>query len=147
MSARIRGEEVTIRMSVDGALQEGSFFKAKNFTITPRIDLKEEDYLGELESDLDIQFHGYDGSFEIDVQDEKPLELLSTIVDRELQHLSHPAIVFTVIYNFRQPGARDKAVVLHGVFLKPSEQGFGGRKEYATEKFEFKCKRRELVAA
>ena len=53
MSLRTRGQEATLRVTVDGETQDGSWFKVKDFTATPREDIIEEDYLGELESDLD----------------------------------------------------------------------------------------------
>jgi hypothetical protein len=147
MSQRIRGAEVTIRISVDSETQEGSFFKVTEFTSTPRTDLVEEDFLGELESDLDIQHHGWDFSFTIQNEDQAPLEFLSTIVDREQNQESHPDITMTVIYAYREPGASNRVEVYHDVFLKVNEQGFAGRKEYVTTGFEGKCKRRSLLSA
>lgn len=147
MSQRIRGAEVTIRISVDSELQEGSFFKVTEFTSTPRTDLVEEDFLGELESDLDIQHHGWDFSFTVQNQDETPLEFLSTIIDREQNQERHPDITMTVIYAYREPDASNRVEVYHDVFLKVTEQGFSGRKEYVTTGFEGKCKRRSLLSA
>lgn len=147
MSLRARGQEVTIRIAVDGQVQEGSFFKVTDFTVTPRTDLKEESFLGELEDDLDIQHHGFDMGFSIQVQDGKALEFLSTIIDREQAQSAHPDITFTVIYSFRERGAGNKVEVYHDVFMKVDEQGFSGRKEYLNTKFSAKAKRRSLITA
>lgn len=147
MSARIRGSEATVRFAVDGQLQEGSFFKVKDFTLTPRTDIKEEDYIGELETDLDVQHHGFDFSFSIDNQDEKPLELMALIVDREQNQLAHPNITGTVIYAYREAGANNKAQVMHECFVKIDEQGFSGRKDYVSTKITGKCKRVSLLSA
>lgn len=147
MSQRIRGAEVTIRLTVDGELQEGSFFKVTEFTSTPRTDLVEEDFLGELESDLDIMHHGFDFAFSVQNQDEVTLEFLSTIISREQNQDAHPDITMVVIYSFREAGATNKVEVYHDVFLKVNEQGFSSRKDYVTTGFEGKCKRRSLLTA
>jgi hypothetical protein len=147
MSQRIRGQEVTVRVAVDGQIQEGSMFKVKEFTSTPRTDLVEEDYLGELESDIDIQHHGFDFSFSIDNQDQIPLELLSEIITREQTQQQHPAITMTVIYAYRETDASNRVEVYHDVFLKVADQGFSGRKDYVTTSFEGKCKKRSLLSA
>lgn len=147
MSLRIRGQEVTIRVAVDGEVQDGSFIKITDFTVTPRTDLNEESFLGELEDDLDIQHHGFDFGWTVQKEDEKALEFLSTVIDREQNQQVHPDITITVIYAFRKPGASNRAEVYHEVFLKVNEGGFGGRKEYVTTGFEGKCKKRSLLAA
>jgi len=145
MSARTRGQEATVRVAVDGQIQPGSFFKVNDFTVTPRTDLVEKDYLGELETDIDIQHHGFDFAWSVDNQDELPLNFLSDIVDREQNQERHPDITITVIYAYREAGAVNQAEVYHDVFLKVAEQGFAGRKEYLTTGFEGKCKKRSQI--
>lgn len=140
MSLRIRGQEVTLRVAVDGQIQEGSFFKATDFTLTERGDLMEEDFLGELESDLDYQHHGYDLSFTVQHQDRKVIDFLQTIVAREANAQAHPTITITVIYAYRT-GDTPAIHVLQEVFLRPTEISFGGRKEYVSTPFEGKCKK------
>ena len=147
MSQRIRGQEVTMRVAVDSRIKTGSMFKVTDFTVTPRQDLVEESFLGELEDDIDIQHHGYDLSWSIQNQDEVALELLQDIVAREQNAETHPDVTITVIYAFREPGARNQVEVYHDVFVKINEQGFGGRKEYVTTSFEAKCKRKSLLPA
>ena len=147
MSLRIRGSEVTVRIAVDGAVLQGSMIKLQEFTATPRTDLMEEDYLGELETDLDIQHHGWDLSFTVHQQDETTLQLFETIIDRERAQQRHPDITMTVIYRFREELANNRVEVYHDVFLKITEQGFSGRKEYVSVGFEGKSKRRSLINA
>ncbi len=147
MSQRIRGQEATIRINVDGELQGGTFVKVPDFTVTPRQDLTETPYLGETEDDIDIQHHGFDFAFSVDNQDEKALDFLQLIIDREAAHEQHPKITIIVIYAFRAGLGQNKAEVYRDVFLKVTEQGFSGRKEYVSTGFEGKCKKRSLLAA
>ena len=68
MSLILRGEEVSVRIAVDGVVLGGTLFKLTDFTATPRTEINEDDYLGEQETDLDIQHHGWDLSMSFDVQ-------------------------------------------------------------------------------
>lgn len=146
MSLRLRGQEATIRITVEGESQTGSWFKVKDFTATPRQDLIEEDYLGELESDLDIQHHGYDLAFSVDVQDRKILDYVSEIVRREQEQEDHPVITINVIYAFRGSNGLPVAESYYDVFLKVNENSIGGRKEYITASFEGKAKKRSVLS-
>lgn len=146
MSLRIRGQEATLRVTIDGVVQNGSWFKVKDFTVTARTDITETPYMGELEDDLDIQHHGFDLSFSVDVQDRKVLDFLSTIVAREQDQLAHPVITINVIYAFRADNGSPVAESFYNVFLKQSEGGAAGRKEYVNASFEGKCKRRGVLA-
>jgi hypothetical protein len=150
MSQRLRGQEATIRVAVDGQIQAGSMFKVKDFTVTPRQDLVETDYTGEDETDLDFQHHGFDLAWSVDMLDDTTIKLLTTLVARELAHENHPNITVTVIYAFREGAAvgGGRIVVYHGnMVLKQGDEGFGGRKEYVGVKYEAKCKKRDVLAA
>lgn len=142
MSLKMRGQEVTMRMTVDGVLQQGSMFKATDWMATPRTDLNEDDYLGEQETDLDIQHHGWDLSFSVHTTDATALDLIDEIIDREDQHVAHPDIKLTVVYLFREPNVPGKIYIYHEVFLKADEEGAGGRKEKHKVKFTGKAKKR-----
>lgn len=147
MTQRIRGQEITVRLAVDGQIQTGSFFKVSEFTATMRTDINEEPYLGELEDDLDIQHHGFDLALSIHVEDERHLDFIQEIVSREQNRQAHPDITMTVIYAFRESGATDKVVVYHDCFLKADEESMAGRKEYVSVNLTGKAKRRSTLSA
>lgn len=147
MSLKMRGQEALLRVSVDGQVQQGSMFKVKDWMATPRTDLVEDDYLGEQETDLDIQHHGWDLKFSVDTTDSTALDLIDEIIAREQAHTAHPDITITAIYTFREPGVRGKIYVYHGVFLKADEEGAGGRKDRHSVKFSGKAKRRTPLSA
>jgi hypothetical protein len=146
MSQKIRGEEVAIRIAVDGVVQGGSLFKLTDFSATPRTELTEDEYLGEAESDIDIQHHGWDLAFSFDHQDSVGIDLCEEIIGAEMAHQAHPNVTITVIYTYREPGARGKMAVYQKVFLAPKEESVGGRKEKVKGKFEGKCKKRSILS-
>jgi hypothetical protein len=150
MSQRVRGQEATLRVAVDGVVQQGSMFKVKDFTFTPRQDIVETDYCGEDETDLDFQHHGWDLAWSVDMMDATTIALLEKIVAAELAHEAHPKIVVTVIYTFREGAAAGGGRVLSyhtNLVLKQGDENGGGRKEYVSVKYEAKCKKRSVLVA
>jgi hypothetical protein len=146
----MRGQEATVRVAVDGVIQAGSMFKVRDFTVTPRQDLVETSYVGEDEDDLDFQHHGFDLTWTVDMLDATTISLLSTLVDRELNHERHPDITVTVIYTFREGAAvgGGRVVVYHtNLVLKQGDESIGGRKDYIGVKYEAKCKKRDVLVA
>lgn len=140
MSQRIRGQEVTIQVIVDGDVKKGTFTKATNFNLTPRTDIVETPFLGEVEDDLDIQHHGYDFDFELQQLDSKAYDLLQEIVGREQDRLAHPNINIVVTMAYRSLSEPSKTFVMEQCFMKMDSLGFGGRKDYVATKFSGKCK-------
>lgn len=140
MSQRIRGQEASIQVIVNGDLQTGSFAKVTNFNLTPRTDVTETPFLGEVEDDLDIQHHGFDFDFEIHHQDSKAFNLLTTIVENEQTHVSHPNVNIVVTVAYRSLTEPALVFVLEKAFMKMDGYSFGGRKEYVNSKFSGKCK-------
>lgn len=147
MSAKLRGQEARIFVSVEGQPQKGSWFKVTDFTVRPRQDIVEDDYLGEDETDLDFQHHGYDVSFTCHQVDASQEQYLQDLVDNEKQHRRPLRVTITVLYTYREPGAGGRAAVYHSGLLKMNESGFKGRKERVSVEMDGKFKTRELIAA
>lgn len=145
MSAGIRGQEVTIRLTVDGQIQKGSFFKPMDFEVTTRGDLVERDFLGETASDLDTRYDGYDFRFSVEMQDQWTIDLLQSLNDREVDGLPPPDITVTVMYSFRESAAQPRTVVLRECVIMQKREGFEGRKEYLKSEWEGKAKKRSVI--
>ena len=140
MSQRIRGQEATVQIIVDGDLKGGSFAKVTNFNLNPRADLPETGFLGEIEDDIDIQIHGWDFDFETEQIDKKIADLRALIVDRERQRLPHPDINIVVTFKYRSLTEIPGVIVLEHCVVKPPGESVGGRKDYLKNKIEGKCK-------
>lgn len=147
MALKTRGSSVTIKIAVDGTVQTGTMVKAKDFTATPRTTINEDDYLGELETDLDIQHHGWDVGFSVDTIDSAAIDYTQDLIRREQAHARPADITMTVIYTFTDPSVRGKVEIYHSGFVKQDEEAFGGRKEPVKAKFSGKFKRREVLNA
>jgi hypothetical protein len=140
MSQRIRGQEATVQIIVDGDVKKGTFTKVQSFNLTPRTDIVETPFLGEVEDDLDIQHHGYDFDFEAHQLDSKAYDYLQTVVSREQDRLPHPNVNVVVTMAFRSVSEPSRTFVLESCFMKMDSLGFGGRKDYVVAKFSGKCK-------
>lgn len=139
MSQRIRGQEATVQIIVDGDVKSGTFSKVTDFSLDPRMDVNETDFLGEVETDLDVQHHGFDFQFTLQEQDDKTHDLLVLIVEREQARERHPSINIVVTFNYRA-GNGSQTIVLENCFMKLDSLSIGGRKDYITNRWSGKCK-------
>lgn len=147
MALKQRGSGANIKIAVDGDVAAGSMTKVRDFTATPRTRINEDDYLGEDETDLDIQHDGWDVGFSIDHIDDESINYTDDLITRFQKHQLPGDVTITVIYTFPDPRLRGRVAVFHGVQLKQDEESFGGRKEPVKGKYSGKCKRREMLPA
>lgn len=140
MSERLRGQEVTLQVVVDGDVKTGSFAKVTDFEWSPRQDITEVPFLGEVEDDLDLQHHGFDFSFSLQQQDRKVHDLLILQVAREKARTRQPVINLVVTYAYRAGLDAAQTLVFENVKMKLDSSGAPGRKEYVGAKFSGKCK-------
>lgn len=142
MSLKTRGQETVIQIAVGGVVRRGSMVKVISFSAKPRQEIKEDDHLGEDETDLDFQQHGWDLSWEVNTIDSEAIDLVDEIIDAEKNHEPHPDMTLTEIIKFREPNVRAKAWVYHELFVMTDETGASSRKDNHKVKFSAKAKRR-----
>jgi len=145
MSARQRGQETQVLFNIDGTPKKGSWLKVTDWSLKPRTEILEDDFVGETESDLDIMHHGHDWSFSIQNEDVEAIDYMTDVIFREQQRKAHPKITMTVLLNYRKPGATNAALVCHQVFLKVDELGAPGRKERTKTVFSGKFKKLDKI--
>lgn len=142
MSLRIRGQEITARFKVDDDQLDGSWFKLEQFSISPKQDIREDEFVGETETDTDFQHHGFGFSGTLQELDTQAQDLLQKIVDLDRAHLAHPEITMTIIRTYRQPGQKSLVSVYHDITIAFEEETIGNRKEYVKTKFKGHAKRK-----
>jgi hypothetical protein len=141
----IRGQEITMRVSVSGQLQVGTMLRCKTFTATPRTDLIEDDYLGESQTEVDLQHHGFDLNAEFDEDGAQALDYLTETTRREEAHEPPQRVTITVMTRYRDGVTRPRVEVYPDVVWKLSERSFKGRKERVPNTFDGKCKTRKVL--
>ncbi len=142
-----RGQEVTIRVAVEGDPKQGSMLRVNNFTATPQQELPELDYLGETETDYDFQHNGFSLQWEIHQDDAESIDMLDAAVNRERAHLAPQPVTVTVIYEYRDPGTTGRIVVYHQAKIMQGDEGFKGRKDHNSVQFTCKARRRSTLQA
>jgi hypothetical protein len=145
MSSRIRGEEISVRFMRNGAPLGGSFLKVQDFEVTPRTDLKETDFLGETETDTDIQHHGFDVSWSMHNLDAQTMDFLDDLIQNEEEHNFPDDVRVQVLYSYRGGTDRNRVVTYYRGVVKVSSEGFRSRKEYVETKCEGKFAKRKTL--
>lgn len=140
MSERIRGQEVLIRLSIDNELQGGGWMKATDFTLTPRTDLTETDFIGEDETDIDEQHHGFDFSGTIQELGPEVRLILAKIVANHEAHIAPPNVTLMLQWGFRGANAQHVLETYRNARIKIDESSFA-RKDFVNTKFSGKCKK------
>lgn len=141
MSLRIRGQEVTVRISVDGDTKGGTFAKVENFKLTERAETPESDFLGETESETDFIHHGWDFSFNVHEMDSKVFDLVQSLISKHVAGLPLPTVHVVAVYKYRDPALPSRAVVLENCKIKLDDHDVSGRKDYVKNSFSGKCKK------
>jgi len=142
MTTRIRGQEITVTISVDGQQLEGSMFNVESFTLTPRQEVIAQGFLGRTADEHDFRHDGYDFSFTVQEQDPAVQNFLTDIVSRNDTQERHPTITIAVRRTWRNPSIAPTTEILSDVFMKLDESSFADRKEYVTSTFSGSCKTR-----
>lgn len=140
MSQRNRGQEVTVQTIVDGDLQGSSWSKVLDFNVTPRQEVSETGFLGELEDDLDFQHHGFDFDMTLQELDEKLRDVLFDLVAREQARAAYPAIQIIITIAHRAGQAPTETIVLENAKFKFDSFAIGSKKDFITTKISGKCK-------
>jgi hypothetical protein len=139
MAQRIRGQEATVQVVVNGDLKGGSFARVTDFNLTPRTEVVEADFLGQVETDIELQHNGFDFDFSIQEEDKLARDYLFQIVASEKNRTRPPVVNVVVTFAYRD-GNASQTIVLQSCTMKLDSLSVGGRKDYVVNKFSGKCK-------
>jgi hypothetical protein len=140
MAQRIRGQEVTVMLVVDGNQQVGSFAKTERFKWNPMADLESSDFVGESTSEPDVQHHGYEFSFTVHQMEGNALAVWQNIANQLAAGGVLPNVSLVAVKKFRDPSLVPETVVFQRVALKLDDEDVGGRKDYVKNGFSGRCR-------
>jgi hypothetical protein len=138
----IRGQEVTVQMTMDGKDLEGPSFRVLSFEVTPNDTNTETDFLGETTPDGDTLKRGFHFSMETQEGDSRAEEIADKQQANQDAYLPPPEIMFTVTKQYRTPGAGAKTYLYSEISMKKDSNGSDG-KEYVKNKYSGFAKKRE----
>jgi hypothetical protein len=140
MSQRNRGSEITAQVIVDGDLKGGSWAKVLEWTITPRQNVEETGFNGELEDDLDFSHHGYDMDMSFQEIDGQLRDVLFLLVAREKARGLYPDIQIMLTFKHRAGQDASETLVMTGVKFKFDSISGASKKDFINTKISGKFK-------
>lgn len=148
----IRGQEASIRVTVQdpyasrfGLAGQLPLINVNDWTLSPRSDLVEKDYLGEKTTTLDFQHHGYDFNFTVDETSAVVINLLDLLQWKEENNLPPPVFTVAATLKYRDGLTLPRTEQLIDCRLRVAERGFGGRTDYVVSSIEGKARAKKTL--
>ncbi len=132
MSQRTRGSEVTVQVIIDGDLKNGSWAKVLEWSITPKQDISETGFQGELEDDYDFSHHGYGFEMSLQELDKKLRDVLLDFVEREQARAAYPDI--QVVLTIKHRAGETETLVLENMKFKFDSLASAAKKDFVATK-------------
>lgn len=143
---RTKGQDTSLVVVVDGQPQAGSFSKVEQFDWKPLDEIQNTDFLGESESDFDIQHDGYEVSFTIEELENGPVDnVLLPLVAKLKAGDTLPSVTLVFVKRFRDPSLPIKTLEFQSVKLILNSQSAAARKDYVKSSFTGRCKTMESI--
>ena len=136
MSQRIKGQEVEVLIVVNGVPQV-TIADVRSFNVTPRFEIKEEQYLGETSMRFDEIFNGVTFDMVLHFENQDVFTFVQTIKDRASRRT--PGTVINVKATLNFPNGQRPRIILKDCFFGDTPVGFGSRSDYGTFKIDGRC--------
>jgi hypothetical protein len=132
MSQRTRGSEVTVQVLIDGDLKSGSWAKVLDWNLTPKQEVQETGFQGELEDDYDFSHHGYGFDMSLQELDQKLRDVLLDLVAREQARSAYPDI--QIVLTIKHRAGSTETLVWENVVFKFDSLASAAKKDFLQTK-------------
>lgn len=132
MSQRTRGSEVTVQVLIDGDLKSGSWAKVLEWTITPKQEVQETGFQGELEDDYDFSHHGFGFDMSLQELDKKLRDVLLDLIVREQTRTAYPDV--QIVLTIKHRAGETETLVLENVVFKFDSLASAAKKDFLQTK-------------
>lgn len=132
MSQRTRGSETTVQVLIDGDLKSGSWGKVLDWNITPKQEVSETGFQGELEDDYDFSHHGYGFDMSLQELDKKLRDVLLDLVAREQARAAYPDV--QIVITIKHRAGETETLVLENVVFKFDSLSSAAKKDFVQTK-------------
>jgi hypothetical protein len=133
MSQRTRGSETTAQIIIDGDVKNGSWAKVLEWSITPKQEVSETGFQGEIEDDYDFTHHGYGFDMSFQELDGKLRDVLLLFVAREQARAAYPDIQIVLTVKHRA-GTPTETLVWQNVKFKFDSIQSAAKKDFVNTK-------------
>ncbi len=134
MSQRIKGQEIEIVMTVDGAPQE-NLTNARSLEFAFKTELIQEGYIGETTDQYDTIFKGISGRIEFHMSNPEAFNIVARILEKARSR--QPGTRFNVKVTLNFPNGARVRVIIPDVEFGELPFAFGSRADYGTFNIEF----------
>jgi hypothetical protein len=131
--ARVKGQEVQILWVAGGNLQD-TLTDTKDFEFGPKLEIKEEGFLGETTNRHDEVYNGikFSGTLQLHTQDWFGMQ--QTIIQRARRQ--QPDVVFNVSAVLDFPNGQTPSILISDAHFGPQTQQVRSRGDYVTVKID-----------
>jgi len=144
MAQRIKGQEVSLSVIIDGrALEAAADFRS--FEVAPKLDKKEEGYLGETTNRYDEIFNGVRGRAELHFESQEIFTLMQAVIDRATRRT--PGVQVNIKATLQFPNGQRLRVALRDVVFGEMPINFGSRADYGAMTLDFECSNIAVITA
>lgn len=134
MSQRTRGSETTVQVIFDNDLKGGSWGKILDWNITPKQEVTETGFQGELEDDYDFSHHGYGFDISLQELDQKLRDVLLDMVAREKARAQYADCQIVITIKHRAGQAPTETLILENVVFKFDSIASAAKKDFINTK-------------
>jgi len=131
---RIKGQEVEVLLVVDGDMID-TVTDVRSFEVAPKLEIKEEGYLGEKNNRHDEIFNGVRGRMELHYENADVFDLMQSIIDRAKRRTPGTQINIKATLNF--PNGDRPRVLVKDAHFGEIPFSFGSRSDYGTVSLDF----------
>ncbi len=133
-SQRIKGQEVSVIITRDGAL-ESELTDVKSCEFAPQFEIKEEGYLGEKSIRTDEVYKGVKGSLELHVHSGDIFDFMQAIKDRAQRNT--PDLIFNISGIFAFPSGEVRTLTVPDAKFGAIPISTNDRGDYTAVKLEY----------
>ena len=142
MAQRIKGQEVEVRLVVDGVVQT-TLTDIRSFDVTPKLEKLEEQYLGETTMRYDELFNGVDFSMDLHLETQDAFKFMKSIIDRARRRVPGTKINIKARLNFAN--GNTPIVLMSDCFFDELPLSFGSRSDYGQLSVSGSCSDFEVL--
>lgn len=133
---RVKGQEVSVLITRATELED-TLTDVTDFECEPKLEIKEQGYLGEKTNRHDMIFNGGKGSFTLHLHTDAWFAFLQSIIDKA-QRIT-PDVVFNITAVLEFPNGDTPSVLLSDVHFGATPMDVKSRGDYVSVKLEFAC--------
>lgn len=137
MSLRTRGSETTIQIVIDGDLKTGSWAKVLDWSITPKQEIQETGFQGELEDNYDFTHHGYGFDLSLQELDQQLRDVMLDLVAREQARTAYPDV--QIVLTIKPRAGATETLVWENVRFKFDSITSSSKKDFVQTKLSGMC--------